>query len=93
MRLKEEDRSKARTLATEEREGRITVSVFGVEESRQVEAEVLVKRKESPCMVTGKRAEQRPRPRGSYGGGLYRTLLRTDSINSVEQESAALVER
>ena len=52
--------------------------MYGVEESRQVEAEVLVKRKESPSIVTGKRAEQRPRPRGSYGGGLYRTLLRTE---------------
>ena len=57
--LKEEDRSKARALATEERKGRITVSVFGVEESKQVEGEVFFKRKGSPSMVTRKRAEYR----------------------------------
>lgn len=35
------------------------MSVFGVEESKQVEGEVFFKRKGSPSMVTRKRAEYR----------------------------------
>lgn len=63
------------------------MSVFGVEESKQVEGEVFFKRKESPSMVTRKKAEYRdPDPEAAIAVGFTELSLGWILLTQVEQE-------
>lgn len=68
------------------------MSVFGVEESKQVEGEVFFKRKGSPSMVTRKRAEYRdPDPEAALVVGFTELSLGWILLTQVEQEVVSLL--